>query len=42
MYFTGEGVERDIKKAIGWFEKAAAQGNADAQANLEAIKATEK
>lgn len=42
MYFTGEGIERDEKKAIEWFEKAAAQGNADAQANLDAIKAAGK
>ena len=39
MYFTGEGVDRDEKEAIKWFEQAAKQGNADAQANLDAIKA---
>jgi len=42
MYFTGEGVARDEKKAIEWFEKAAAQGNEDARANLDAIKASGK
>ena len=41
MYFTGEGVNRDEKEAIKWFEKAASQGNSDAQANLDAIKANQ-
>ena len=39
MYFTGEGVDRDEKKAVEWFKKAAAQGNEEAQANLDAIGA---
>ena len=38
MYYAGEGVPRDAAKAKEWFEKAAAQGNADAQANLDAMK----
>jgi TPR repeat protein len=38
MYYTGEGVPKDIAKAREWFKKAAAQGNADAKANLEGMK----
>ena len=38
MYYTGEGVPKDIAKAREWFRKAAAQGNADAKANLEGMK----
>ena len=38
MYYSGEGVPRDTAKAAEWFKKAAAQGNADAQANLDAMK----
>ncbi len=41
MYYTGEGVARDEQKAIEWFEKAAAQGNEEAQANLDAIRAAQ-
>lgn len=33
-YFFGRGVEQDYKKAFQWFEKAAAQGCADAKYNL--------
>jgi hypothetical protein len=42
LYFTGEGVDRDEQKAIEWFEKAAAQGNEEAIANLEAIRAAQQ
>jgi TPR repeat protein len=35
-------VARDEKKAIEWFEKAAAQGNQEARTNLDAIKASGK
>ena len=35
---TGESVSQDYATARGWYEKAAAQGNADAQANLDAMK----
>ena len=31
---TGDGVKKDEKAAIGWFEKAADSGNAQAQACL--------
>jgi TPR repeat protein len=33
-YATGEGVTRDPNKALYWWQKAAAEGNADAQAHL--------
>jgi len=33
-YSHGEGVERDLEKAIYWYTKAAEQGNASAQNNL--------
>lgn len=38
MYYTGEGVPKDMAKAREWLRKAAAQGNADAKANLEGMK----
>ena len=34
MYYTGNGVERDVKMAVVWFQKAANQGNAMAQYQL--------
>jgi len=34
LYLKGDGVERDLKEAVYWFKKAAAQGNADAQYRL--------
>ena len=34
MYEGGLGVDVNYKKAIEWFEKAAMQGDADAQCNL--------
>ena len=34
MYYTGEGVEKDYKKALHWYEKPAQQGDAEAQAVL--------
>ena len=33
-YYNGEGVPRDMAKAVEWFRKAAEQGYADAQYNL--------
>ncbi len=33
-YFAGIGVEEDKSKAMEWLEKAAEQGNADAQNKL--------
>lgn len=34
LYHNGNGVERDYKKSLYWYEKAAEQGNAKAQENL--------
>lgn len=34
MYYQGNGVLKDFKKAAYWFEKAAKQGNAYAQYSL--------
>ena len=34
MYYFGEGIIKNYKKALQWFGKAAEQGNADAQSNL--------
>jgi TPR repeat protein len=34
MYFEGEGVTQDDKKAFKWFRKAAKQGHADAQFHM--------
>jgi len=31
MHYTGQGVEKDLKKAFEWYEKAADQGHAKAQ-----------
>jgi TPR repeat protein len=31
MYYLGQGVKVDYNKAAQWYEKAAEQGNADAQ-----------
>ena len=33
-YYLGDGVARDPARAAYWFEKAAAQGHADAQCDL--------
>ena len=37
MYRLGLGVERDVKKAFPWYQKAAAQGYKDAEARLEEL-----
>jgi len=37
-YATGEGVEKDIAKALEWVEKAAAQGHRQAQESLQQYK----
>ena len=37
MYYNGQGVRQDYKKAAEWFEKAATQGDANAQFNLGAV-----
>ncbi len=37
MYVQGEGVPKDDAKAVKWYQKAAAQGHADAQFNLAAM-----
>lgn len=34
MYFTGMGVEKNMKKAVSWWEKAVAQGEKRAQFSL--------
>jgi hypothetical protein len=34
MYYRGEGVPKDVAKAVEWWQKAAAQGDANAQYNL--------
>ena len=34
LYQKGEGVTRDLRRAVGYFTQAAADGNADAQFNL--------
>ena len=33
-YDNGEGLEQDFKEAVKWYQKAADQGDADAQYNL--------
>jgi TPR repeat protein len=37
-YENGEGVEKDIKKAIEWYQKAAKQGHEDSILRLESLK----
>lgn len=37
MHAKGNGVARDMRKAVEWFTKAAEQGNADAQMRLGAL-----
>ena len=37
MYFNGQGVPQDYAQAVGWYRKAADQGNALAQLNLGAM-----
>ena len=37
LYFNGEGVEKDLKAALYWYEKAATQGFADAQYRLGSL-----
>ena len=36
-YEKGEGIDKDRKKSLYWYGKAARQGDADAQARLEAF-----
>ena len=36
-YEKGEGIDKDRQKALYWYGKAARQGDADAQARLEAF-----
>ncbi len=33
-YYLGLGAERDLKRAVGWFQRAATRGHAGAQRNL--------
>lgn len=37
LYFTGQGVERDMGQAFRWTEAAALQGHSDAQYNLGSL-----
>lgn len=37
MYLHGQGVEKDMKKALRYFKAAADKGNSDAQFNLGAM-----
>jgi hypothetical protein len=39
MFEKGEGVAQDTEEAIRWFHLAAAQGDADAVANLKQLGA---
>lgn len=39
MYEEGRGVERDLQKAIIWYEKAALQNHQEAKRRIEAIRA---
>jgi len=34
----GRGVQKDYRKAVEWYEKAAAQGHKNAIANLKILK----
>ena len=38
MYANGDGVTKDAVKAVEWYQKAAAQGYADAIQRLKALK----
>jgi TPR repeat protein len=38
LYHNGQGVAQDYVKAREWFEKAAAQGNADAKKELKKMQ----
>ena len=38
MYYSGEKVEKDYAKAIKWIQKAAEQGQREAQTFLEELK----
>jgi TPR repeat protein len=37
MYYNGEGVDKDYKQAIEWFEKAANQGCKEAKRKLDSM-----
>ena len=41
-YDNGEGVAKDLKKAVKWFTKSAEQGDATAQYNLAIATSMEK
>lgn len=42
LYFYGEGVEKDVDKAMEWWKKAMRQGNQDAAYRLSEIKTSTK
>jgi TPR repeat protein len=37
MYYSGQGVNQDYKKALVWFTKSAEQGDATSQKNLASM-----
>ena len=37
VYYNGDGIDKDIGKAIYWFEKSAEQGDHDAKIELEKL-----
>ncbi|MBN2870750.1 MAG: SEL1-like repeat protein [Campylobacterales bacterium] len=42
LYFYGEGVDKDVDKAMEWWKKAMKQGNRDAAYRLSEIKTSTK
>jgi TPR repeat protein len=42
MYHDGEGVEKDIDKAIGWWKKAMREGHQEAAYSLSEINTSTK
>lgn len=42
LYFYGEGVEKDVEKAVEWWKKAMKAGNVDAAYRLSEIATSTK
>jgi len=42
LYFYGEGVEKDVDKAMEWWKKAMKSGNQDAAYRLSELKTSTK
>lgn len=40
LYYMGQGIDRDLQKAIGWLLKAVAQGRGEAAHNLATLYLT--